>query len=297
LTRAFDTVLELLMRPRVRRVRRWSFVVTLPFAAFVAWRFGVHDATGVIALRLAVTAVVAAVAWRLPGERGEAVRDLLMHPRLRAYTRAELDVLLTVPRLLARRTSPAAGMTYHRGGDDGYLALACVPPLLAESVVVHLLLPHGWLVAQVVNGAVHLYAAAWLVGIGLGRRAWPHAVRGGALVVRNGALYRAQIPLGAIVSAEPARERIAEGGFHVRDDEALFPARRRVDVRIELAEPVRVARPLSDPVWATSIAVASDDPTAFIAALSGARVPVLRPHRSFLLAPGLIGADVFHTAR
>jgi hypothetical protein len=287
LTRLPDRLLGFLTRPRVGRVRRWSFVVTGPTAAFVAWRFGVQDAVALIALRVALFALVAWWAWRLPDERGEAVRDLLMHPRLRAFTRTEVDVWLTVPRLLggaARRATP--GMRYHRGTDDLAMALAFALPLLAEGTVVHLLLPSGWVLAQVANAALHLYAMAWLLAIGLGRRAWPHAVRGGALTIRNGALHRARIPLALVERAEPDRRRVAgERGLHVEDGVALLPARRRVDVRVVLREPVRIAG-LGEPVWAREIAVASDDPEAFVRAL--AELP--RPARPTLAAALAIGA-------
>lgn len=36
-------------------------------------------------------------AWRMGGDRGDALRDLLMHPRARAFGRAELDILTAVP--------------------------------------------------------------------------------------------------------------------------------------------------------------------------------------------------------
>jgi len=259
------------MRPRVRRVRRWSFVVTGPIAILIAWRFGVQNAAGLVALRVALFALVAWWAWRLPGERGDAVRDLLMHPRMRAFTRAELDAWLTVPRLLAgtaRRAAP--GMAYHRGGDDLAVALAFLVPLAAEGAVVHLLLPAGWWAAQGLNAALHLYALVWLLAIGLGRRAWPHAVRGATLTVRNGVLHRARVPLALVERAEVARERVGgEGSMRLRDGGAtvVLSARRRVDVRLVLREPVRVARPIADPVWATELRIPSDDPAALVAAL------------------------------
>lgn len=303
MTAVLVRLLDLLMRPRVRRVRRWSFVLTLPVAALVAWRFGVQSATWIVALRVALTALAVAVAWRVPGERGEAVRDLVIHPRLRAFTRAELDVLLTVPRLLLGRArgARAVGMTYHRGGDDGVLALACLPPLLAETVALHLLIPEDWLVVVIVNAILHLYALAWLLGLGLGRRAWPHRVVRGTLVARNGALYRATVPIAAVVSAEPVRERIPEGGLHVRDGEVLMPARRRVDVRLVLSEPVRVGRPLADPVWVTRLAIPSDDPPALLAALRDrsepARAGTRRAAGRRLLDPALVAGDLLASAR
>ncbi len=71
-----------------------------------------------IAVRAALW--VAVVAWRLGGERGEALRDLLMHPRGRAFARAELDMLTALPRLLLARTSAGRqpGLTTTTGPSD-----------------------------------------------------------------------------------------------------------------------------------------------------------------------------------
>ncbi len=98
--RLCDTLIEWLMRPRVRRVRRWSFVATVPLSLLVAHIYGVHEGIAVVAARLALSASVAIAAWRLGGDRGDALCDLLMHPRLRAFGRAELDILTALPRLL-----------------------------------------------------------------------------------------------------------------------------------------------------------------------------------------------------
>ena len=98
--RAVDLVFAFLMHPRVRRVRRWSFLVTLPLAGLAIAVFGLGPTLGVVALRVALFALAAVVAWRLGGSRGEAVLDLLMHPRARRLQRVEARVWLAVPRLL-----------------------------------------------------------------------------------------------------------------------------------------------------------------------------------------------------
>ncbi len=41
------------MRPRVRRIRRWSFVATLPGALLVAHLYGAHHGVAVVAGRMA----------------------------------------------------------------------------------------------------------------------------------------------------------------------------------------------------------------------------------------------------
>lgn len=242
-----DRLIAFLMRPRVARVRRWSFLLTLPIAIV----FGV--ALGAVALgaRLALWAAVAVVAFRLGGERGDALRDLLMHPRVRAYARAELDLLTVLPRLLFRVPDGA----YHRGTFGAALALALTPVVATEGVAAHLLLRGGW-IAWIATAA-HVYALTWLWGFALGPVAFPH--RPGML--RLGALYRAAIPLP--VSAVALRER-APDGLSERDGTVYLAARRRVDVVFEFAEPVRVQRPFKDPLVTTRIAVAADDPDALI---------------------------------
>src|SRR5919107_882492 len=160
--RLTDRLIAWLMRPPVRRVRRWSFLVTVPVAFGVAHVYGVHQGLLVLALRAALWGAVAVLAWRLRDERGEALRDLLMHPRLRAFTRAELDILSALPRLIVagigRRRQ--AGMSYHRGTFGLAMALAFTPVVVTEAAAVHLLL-HGGIAAWIVT-ALHAYALIWL---------------------------------------------------------------------------------------------------------------------------------------
>lgn len=62
----------------------------------VAQVFGIEQGALVLALRAVLWCAVAVAAWRVAGERGEVLRDLLMHPR----ARAELDVLTALHLLL-----------------------------------------------------------------------------------------------------------------------------------------------------------------------------------------------------
>src|SRR5688500_9611202 len=87
---------------RGRRLRRWSFLVTLPASVAAALAVGLGTGAAVVAVRLALGLIVLAVAWRVGGERGEAVRDLLMHPRARRYLRTELRVVAAPAVALAR---------------------------------------------------------------------------------------------------------------------------------------------------------------------------------------------------
>jgi hypothetical protein len=272
LKRLADSVIAWLMRPRVRRVRRWSFLVTVPVALVVGHVYGVHQGLLVIAVRAALWSLVAVVAWRLRDERGEALRDLLMHPRGRAFARAEFDILSALPRLIVtvagrRRT---AGMSYDRGTFGLALALAFTPVVVAEAAALHLLL-RGGVVAWIAT-ALHAYALLWLWGFFLGPRAYPHRVGARTAVLRAGPMYRVQLPLSAITSAVARTERVSgPNALTERDGGVLLAARGRVDVWLELAEPVKVQRPLHEPLAARRLAVASDDPDVLVAQLLGRR--------------------------
>jgi hypothetical protein len=296
IVRLFDTIVDWLMRPRIRRVRRWTFVATLPLGVLIAHLHGVQEGAAVVVVRLAFTGVLALLAWRLGGERGEALRDLVMHPRGRAFARAELDVLCTVPRLLLGRL---------RGGRDdrlGYaratfgfaMAAAFTPAVASEALVMHLLLGGG--VAAWVLTALHGYMLIWLWGFVLGPRAYPHRVGARAVVLRAGPMYRVVIPRAAILAASVRRERVPdERGFVQRDGEVLLPVRGRVDVVLELAAPVRVQRPLHEPLLTSRLSVASDHPDALIERLLQPASATSRRRPASLPAFGLL--DVAGLAR
>ncbi|MGI8902251.1 MAG: hypothetical protein ACR2IP_00975 [Solirubrobacteraceae bacterium] len=284
--RLADLVIEWLMRPRVRRARRWSFVATVPVSLLVAHVYGVHEGVAVVAARLALSGSVAIAAWRLGGDRGEALRDLLMHPRLRAFGRAEFDIVTALPRLLlahvlnARRGggSGRAGLRYTRGTFGLALALAFTPVVVSEALVAHLLLgggPEAW-----VSTALHAYMLIWMWSFALGPRCYPHRIGARTAVLRAGPMYRVLVPRSAILSATEHRERLTgRHGLLERDGDAvMLPVRGRVEVWLELSEPVRVQRPLHEPLYACRLAVASDDPQALIEQLL-APVPRARPTR------------------
>jgi hypothetical protein len=292
MTRGLDLLLDWLMKPRIRRVRRWSFAVTVPVAAVVAHVFGVQHGALVLVVRIALWAAVALVAWRLGGPRGEALRDLLMHPRVRAFARAEADVITAVPRLLVARCMRRgqAGGAYHRGSFGVAVGLAFTPAVLAEAVVVHLLLYGSW-VAWAMTG-LHAYMLLWLWGYALGPRAFPHRIGARTAVLRNGPMYRVCVPMSAIVAADARTERIGDKrGLTERDGVVLLPARGRVDVWLQLAEPVRIQRPLHEPVHTRRLAVASDDPERLAERLLAPSAAAHGRRRAGLgLGLGLLGA-------
>jgi hypothetical protein len=109
---------------RGRRLRRWSFLITPPAAVAVASIAGLASSVALVTLRIALSLLVVAVAWRIGGERGEAVRDLLMHPMARRFLRVELRVVAAPFVALRRLVDPTPGeFGYHRG--DNRLAIAC----------------------------------------------------------------------------------------------------------------------------------------------------------------------------
>jgi hypothetical protein len=290
--RLADRLIAWLMRPRIRRVRRWSFLVTVPVAFVVGQVYGVHQGLLVIAIRAALWSAVAVVAWRLRDERGEALRDLLMHPRGRAFARAEFDILSALPRLtVAAWGRRPAGVSYHRGTFGLAMALAFTPVVVTEAAAVHLLL-RGGLAAWIVT-ALHAYALLWLWGFFLGPRAYPHRVGPRTAVLRDGPMYRVQLPLSAITGVTARTERMGEGsGLTERDGAVLLGARGRVDVWLELAEPVKVQRPLHEPLTTRRLAVASDDPDALVERLlarSPARAPRSEPYLGLLATLDLAG--------
>ena len=260
-----DRLLAFLLRPRIRRLRRWAFVVTLPTAALVAWRVDLDlgvGPLGVIALRLVLALALALVASRLAGERREAILDVVMHPRARAFFRAELDVLLAVPRLvLTRLVSPPAALRYTSGHHGTAVALAFAPTIAAEALAAFLLIPPSWVTIHVASIALHVYGLLWLIGWALGPAAYPHRVGRGVLTARNGPLYRVRLPLDAIVAATARRERVpGDRGLLVEGEVALLSARGRVDLWLELDREVSVQRPLGQAVTVRRLGLASDDP-------------------------------------
>lgn len=266
----FERIIGWLLRPRVRRVLRWSFVVTLPLCAVLISLRGVETVLALFALEFAAFMVVLAVAARLGGERGQLILDIVMHPAGRRMFRSELQILLTLPLALVRRfrSPPQNAYPYAKGNAELPLAIAFVPAIAAEVAVVHLLLPDGlgWLKLALVVGSV--YGLLWILGWALGLRLFPHRIHGDRLELRLGSLYRADVPLDAISAVRVERDK---DGTRTRlqagDDCAALRVGGRVDVRLSLDRPAIVQRPFGEPLRVTSIAFAADDPRSLAAAL------------------------------
>ena len=267
-----DAMLDWFLRPRVRRVTRWSFVVTLPLCALLISLRGLDTVLVIFAIEFAAFMLVLVVAARLGGERGEVILDFVMHPTVRRFVRSEALIVLTLPRALLR----VAGVgrrsdgeyPYAKGDIDLPLAIAMIPAFAAELVMVHLLLPDslGWLRLAVV--VLSLYGVLWILGWALGLHICPHRLRDDVLELRLGSLYRAAVPLEAIAGVR--RERSKNGSrtrLEAADGAAALWVGGRVDLHVTLDRPVRVERPFGEPLAVTSISFAADDAAGLCARL------------------------------
>ena len=275
--RAIDALLALLMLPRVRRVLRWSFVVTLPLFAYLVSVRGVDTVLVLVALEFAGFLLVLAVAARLGGERGQLIFDIVMHPSVRRLLRSEATIVLTLARAPARlvRRGPRAGeFGYARGDAELPLALAMIPAVAAETAAIHLLLPDSLAALRIAVLVLSAYGLLWVLGWAAGLRLNPHRLGRDALPARLGALYRADVPLDAIRSVRVARTRSGGRTALALDGErALFAVGGRTDVHLELDRPILVHRPFGDPIEARALSIAADDPAALARELTRGEVP------------------------
>jgi len=275
LGRLFDGLFEWLMRPSVRRVRRWSFLVTLPVTYLVFRLRGAETGLALVGLELVVGVTVMVVLYRMGGARREVVLDLIAHPLVRRLTATEMHVLLTAPRALARRLRGhrrEERFGYARRSSELPFALALLPAIAAEAVAVHLLLPEGWLWMKVGILAVSAYGYLWVFSLALGMRTEPHVLRSSELEVRFGPLYRARIPVELIERAEPRAGKAAgRPGLTFDGDAARLTAEGAAEVRLTLRAPVQLRRPLAEPVSITELSIPAERPADLVRALERAR--------------------------
>lgn len=274
--RAVDAVFDLLMRPAVRRYRRWSFLVTLPLAyLIIRWR-GLETGLAIVMLEFVVAITVFAVVLRLGGPRRAALLDLIAHPVARRVTVTEIRVLLTLPRALLRfRGRPPGGdleFRYGRSSQELAIALALSPAIAAEVVAVHLLLPDTWGWIKIGLVGVSAYAYVWLLSAALGPRAYPHRIGAEEVEVRSGPFYRATVPLSSVRNIELRRESTPwRAGAWAEEEKVFIPVGGRIDLHLVLSAPVEVRRPFGEPISAMQLAVAADSPEEFARALEAAR--------------------------
>lgn len=295
--RLFDAVLGFLLLPRIRRLRRWGFVVTLPLGLLLGRWSGLELGDGAVlgvavaVLDLAVVLGVAVGAARLLGqERRDALLDLLMHPVARRAMIGEARMLLTLPAAALRRLRPPAGDHFaaRRGSHELGLALGLLPALLGEGAVVHLLIPTGWLWLHVALAVLHGYGMLMLVSWAVAQHTSSHRLHDGALELRSGRLYRVRASTADVATVALAPRRDGQRtGLVLGDGAPRLAVGGRTDVTVRFSSPVRLERPLGDPLWVTELAVAVDDPARFVDALGAAkmtRLPAMAERRSGFLA-------------
>lgn len=279
--RLFDALLGFLLRPRIRRVRRWSFLVAAPLGFLVGRSLGLDLGDGVALAAVAALVDVAVLVGvtltgsRLLGqERRDALLDLLMHPVARRAIVGEARMLSTFPAALLRRLRPPRGERFacRRGSQELGFALALLPAMLAEGAAVHLLLPAGWFWPKVALAALHVYGVLMLLSWAAGARTHPHRLHRGVLELYGGQLYRARVATTDIAAIEVAPRRDGQRtGLVLGDGPPRLAMNGRTDVTLRFAARIRIERPLGEPVSVTELSIAVDDPARFAVAVESAR--------------------------
>ena len=162
--------------------------------------------------------------------------------------------------------------------------------MAAEGTAVHLLLPADWFWPKVIVGVLHLYGVAMLVSWAVSQRTQPHRLHAGRLELRVGQTYRAGVATAGIASAKVTRRRDgARTGLDLTGETPRLAVAGRTDVLLRFTEPLRVDRPLGDPVTVTELAVAADDPERLVRAITGLAERIAAPGGAALAgARGLV---------
>ena len=159
-------------------------------------------------------------------------------------------------------------------------------------------MPGDLIAVHIVSAVLHAYTVVWLLELGPRRaRLRAPARRGRPDRAQRRAVPRER-PAGAVTAVTARRERVpGEAGLVLRDGAALLPARGRVDLWLELDEPVTVLRPASEPVHVRRLAIASDEP-AELARMLLEPAPRPQPEPAHMLGalPAGFAADALREA-
>jgi hypothetical protein len=166
----------------------------------------------VIGVRRANRALAAAgTAIDLP-ERIQHVLASNLPPRVAEIVATELSTFFYA--LFAWRRRPfvpagAAGFSYHRRNGYAALLYAFVLLSMVELAVVDLLLRARHAHAANVLLALSVFGVVWLLGLARSVQLRPIVVTGESLIVRNGLLWRLEVPHSEIASVESSRISIS----------------------------------------------------------------------------------------
>lgn len=186
----------------------------------------------------------------------------------------ELRSLRALYLVARRRTDPLTGvrLAYGRGLTGTVVAFLLAGGV--ETVVLHVLLPGGWL--RDLLTVLSVYALVAVLGLALSRTAYPHVVRAGQLHLRSGVTDVVAVDL-ADVARVVVRRRFDVVGLWptVADDALHLPSLDGTSLDLELARPLTVpARGRRSPAAAVHrVSLHVDDPEAAAALLRAARTP------------------------
>ncbi len=169
---------------------------------------------------------------------------------------SELTMLLYG--LLSWHTKPPAGFTVHKRSGWGSVVAAIVVVIVAESIGVHLLLQQWSVRAAWIATALDLYGVLWFFGDYNALRLRPTTIDAGALHLRYGLRWAADVPLANIVAVQPVEgDWKRKGTLKI----AMFDEPK---LRIQFREPVE-ARGFGGLVRRTidAIVILPDEPELF----------------------------------
>lgn len=172
---------------------------------------------------------------------------------------------VTLGWLRRRRREGDLTFTYHRRRDETTL-IGLLLMVSIEAVPVHLLLHHFSQVAAWIMTALHVYSALWVLGMLAAVRQRPVTLSGRRLRLAWGLFSEAVVDLGNLKDVRDVRDAPEPPAV-----DASFGS--RLDVVLELEEPVTVYGLFGDAEEARTLSLALDEPTEFLEAVSAARQP------------------------
>ncbi len=187
--------------------------------------------------------------------------EMVRAPALAEILATEVAVVYYAFAWRARPHVPegARAFSVHRetgvGGWFGCLAVVSV----IEAAVVHLIVAHSSVLAAWLLTALSVYGAVWLIAIARSFALRPILVVGSELVIRSGLVATLRVPLAGIASATS----ISDAGS---GDWNMIPLS-APNLRLTFATPIEGSALYGRKRTVREVALAVDEPSAFVAAL------------------------------